>query len=282
MTDFDNDFDKDAYRDSLKQDIRDRIRDRDRIHDEIRERRREIRDLRKRQRGTHQHSPAQGAIFGGIVCLVGVLLLLDHLGFISVDHLWRFWPVIPMAIGAAHLTEPGRRQWGAIVLLVGTLFLLDSLGILHFHWSELWPLVIIGVGGVMIWNSIAGQRRRGAIPDSEAMMNAHAIFSGIERRITAKDFRFGRVSAVFGGVELDFHEADIDGDRAELEVNAIFGGAEIRVPEHWRVEAQNQVVFGGLSDETRTANRKDDTTTPGTKVLIISGTITFGGVEVKN
>ena len=131
MTDFNKDFDKDAYKDSLKQDIRDRI------HDEIRDRRQEIKDLRRRQKGNREHSPAQGAIIGAIVCLVGVLLLMDHLGFITVDHLWRFWPVIVMAVGAAHIAEPGRRQWGAVVLFVGTLFLLNNLNILHFNWSEL-------------------------------------------------------------------------------------------------------------------------------------------------
>jgi predicted membrane protein len=276
MTDFNKDFDKDAYKDSLNQDTRDRI------HDEIRDRRRELKDLQRRQKGARRNDPAHGAIVGGIVCVVGVVLLLDHLGIIKVDHIWRFWPLIPMGIGVAHLTEPGRRQWGAVVLVVGTLFLLGNFNIVRFDWSQMWPLVIILVGGSMIWNSVLGQRRRSDIPDSAATMNAYAIFSGIERRITTKDFRFGRVSAVFGGVELDFHEADMEGDRAELEVNAIFGGAEIRVPENWRVESQSQVIFGGLSDETRNANRTGDATAPGIKILVISGTITFGGVEVKN
>jgi predicted membrane protein len=276
MADFNKDFDKDAFRDSTEREIRDRI------HNEIRDRRRQLHDLHHRQRRIHRNSPAHGAIVGALVCLVGVLFLLDHLGIISVDHLWRFWPVVLIAVGAGHLSDPARRAWGGLVMVVGVLFLLDSLNIMHFHWGELWPLVIIGVGGMMIWNSIQGQRRRSDIPDSAATMNAHAVFSGIERRITAKDFRFARVSAIFGGVELDFREADIDGDKAELEVNAIFGGVEIRVPENWRVEAQNQVVFGGLSDETRNANRPDDAATAGSKVLIISGTVTFGGIEVKN
>ena len=211
-----------------------------------------------------------------------MLFLLDHLGVISVDHIWRFWPLILIVVGAAHLAEQGRRQWGGFVIVVGALFLFDSLGIMHFHWEELWPLAIIGAGGVMIWNSIVGQRRRTDFPDTAATMNAHAVFSGVERRVTAKDFRFGRVSAVFGGVELDFHDADMDGDNAELEVNAIFGGAEIRVPDNWRVEARNQTIFGGFSDNTRNANRPDDATTAANKTLIISGTVTFGGVEVKN
>ena len=276
MTDFNKDFDKDAYRDSLKDDIRDRI------HDEIRDRRRELKDLRKRQKSTRQNSPAQGAIVGAVVCLVGVLLLLDHLNIISVDHLWRFWPLILIAVGAAHLAEPGRRPWGAVVLLVGTLFLLNSLNILRFNWAELWPLAIIIAGGMMIWNSLEAQRRRTDIPDSAATMNAYAIFSGVERRVTAKDFRFGRVSAVFGGAELDFHDADMEGETAELELNAVFGGVELRVPDHWNVEARNQTMFGGYSDKTRNSMRAPDPANPGSKTLIISGSVMFGGIEVKN
>jgi predicted membrane protein len=276
MTDFNQDFDKDAYRNSLKDDIRDRI------HDEIRDRRRELKDLRRKQKGAHRNDPAHGAIVGAIVCLVGVLFLLDHLGFISVDHLWRFWPLILMAVGAAHIADPARRTWGGIVLLIGTVFLLDSLNIMHFHWAELWPIVIIVVGGMMIWNSIEGQRRRGDIPESASTMNAYAIFSGVERRFTAKDFRFGRISAVFGGAELDFHEADIEGDTGELEINAIFGGVELRVPETWHVEARNQTVFGGYSDKTRNSKLPGDSVAPGMKTLIVSGSVMFGGVEVKN
>ncbi len=99
-------------------------------------------------------------------------LLLDHLNVISVDHLWRFWPVILMAVGAAHMAEPGRRPWGGVVLVVGTLFLLSSLNILHVNWAELWPLAIIIAGGMMIWNSLEAQRRRTDIPDSASTMNA--------------------------------------------------------------------------------------------------------------
>ena len=276
MTDFNQDFDKDAYRDSLGKDIRDKI------HDEIRDRRRELRELRQKQRRAGRNDQSHGIVWGGVVCLVGVLFLLDHLRVISVDHIWRFWPLILIAVGIAHLAEPGRRQWGGIVLVVGALFLFDSLGIMRFSFDELWPLAIIGIGGVMIWNSIETQRRRTEMPDSAATMNAHAVFSGVERRVTAKDFTFGRVSAVFGGVELDFHDAEMAGDQAELEVNAIFGGAEIRIPDNWHVEARNQTVFGGYSDKTRNANAANDATIAGGKTLIISGTVMFGGVEVKN
>jgi predicted membrane protein len=292
MADFDKDdsakddfgkdkFAKDKFRDSL----------RDSIHSDIRDRLQEKRDRMdekfRRRAARRQNDRGEGVIWGAVICVVGIVLLLDHLGYIFVDHLWRFWPLIPMGIGAAHMAEPGKRVWGGFVVLVGALFLLDSLGVMHFRWDQLWPLAIIGVGGLMIWNSLETQRRRRSsatttsTSNSESAMNAHAIFGGIERRITVQDFKFGRVSAVFGGVELDFHEAEMEGDTAELEVNAIFGGAELRVPEHWRVEAQNQTIFGGFSDSTRFGKSLEGDN-PVRKTLIISGSTMFGGIEVKN
>lgn len=274
MTDFNKDPRRD-FRDSLG----------DSIHREVHDR---IEEKMRRRAARRQNEGPQGVVFGAIVCVVGILLLLDHLGYINVDHLWRFWPLIPMGIGAAHMTEPGSRLWGGIVLLVGSLFLIDSLGILHLHWEQLWPLAIIGAGAVMIWNSLQAQRRRRAagspssIPDTDSTMNAHAVFGGVERRITMQDFRFGRVSAVFGGVVLDFHDAGIDGDKAEIEVNAVFGGVEIRIPDTWRVEARNQTLFGGYEDSSRTSIRNTDAGVASTKLLILSGSTLFGGIEVKN
>jgi predicted membrane protein len=284
MADFDKDDSakdksRDSFRDSIHSDINDRIRSRmeeklGRMEEKMRRR------AARRDQGEH------GMIWGAVICVIGIVFLLDRLGYIFVDHLWRFWPLIPMGIGAAHMAERGNRAWGAIVLLVGTLFLLDSLHIMRFNWDQLWPLAIIVVGGLMIWNSLESQRRRRSsatatsTADSASTMNAHAVFGGIERRITIQDFKFGRVSAVFGGVELDFHEAEMEGDTAELEVNAIFGGAEIRVPEHWRVEAQNQTIFGGFSDSTR-FNKTAGGDNPARKTLIISGSTMFGGIEIK-
>ena len=65
-------------------------------------------------------------------------------------------------------------------------------------------------------------------------------------------------------------------------VNAIFGGAEIRVPDTWRVEFRGQTLFGGYSDTTRQTVSGDPNASSVRKTLIITGTTLFGGVEVKN
>jgi predicted membrane protein len=285
-----NDFDKDTLKDSIRRDIHDQIHDE--IHERFRGRMRGGR-LRGRIRRDWDRTdgPFHGIIWGGIVCAVGIVLLLDHLGVISAGNLWRFWPLIVVVAGVVNLTQPGKLFWGALLIVVGVLFQLDSLHIIHFRWAELWPLAVIAAGLMMVWGSIESRRHRVSSPDAKNTMNATSVFGGVERRITAQDFRFGSVSAVFGGVELDFHGAEIDGEEAVMEVNVIFGGVEIRVPDHWHVEARNQPLFGGYSDVTRGAANNSGTgpgagsgvgPTSSKKTLVITGQVLFGGIEVKN
>jgi predicted membrane protein len=253
-------WDKDSIKDPVERDISQRIRARASCSN----------------RGSH------GIIWGAVICIIGVVLLLDHLGFLSAYSLWRFWPSLIITAGVVSLTQDGKRAWGIFLIVAGSLLQLDSLGIIHFRWVDLWPLAIIAAGLMMIWGSIQSRRVRAASPGGDQnSMNVTAIFGGIERRITAHDFRGGTVSAVFGGAELDFHEADMEGDEVVLEVNAIFGGLEIRVPENWRVEIRGQTLFGGYSDTTR-GSAAVDVNTPKRKTLILTGTTLFGGVEVKN
>jgi predicted membrane protein len=271
-----NEQDKDSARDAI----------RDHIDDSIRASIRMKMRGRKLRGDPHMGGGPQGAfhgvIVGAFICLIGVLILLDHLGYISVDHLWRFWPMILILAGVTHLTQTGKRALGAGLVVVGVLFQLDSLSIIRFHWVDLWPLAIIAAGLAMIWGSLEARRVRESVSgDTKNTTNIAAIFGGIERRITAHDFRGGTISAVFGGAELDFRDADMEGDETVLEVNAVFGGAEIRVPENWRVEVRAHTLFGGYSDSTRGSAPGDPNATK-RKTLILTGTTLFGGVEIKN
>ncbi len=46
---------------------------------------------------------------------------------------------------------------GTILILIGSIFLVDQFGWAEF--SELWPVILIGVGLVMIVRHLAGARR---------------------------------------------------------------------------------------------------------------------------
>ena len=110
------------------------------------------------------------------------------------------------------------------------------------------------------------------------LFNAVAVFGGCERRVTSTNFQGGKATAVFGGIELDFRDCDMQSD-AVLEINCVFGGVEVRVPETWHVYARNVPVLGGFEDTSR-----QPSVAPGTqpKTLTITGMVVFGGIEIKN
>jgi hypothetical protein len=68
------------------------------------------------------------------------------------------------------------------------------------------------------------------------------------------------------------------GDSAVIDVNAIFGGVEFKIPQNWIVIASVAAIFGGISHKTVQPNEND----PGVKRLYLKGAAVFGGVDVKN
>ncbi|MDE3168775.1 MAG: hypothetical protein KGL75_01430 [Acidobacteriota bacterium] len=104
------------------------------------------------------------------------------------------------------------------------------------------------------------------------------VFMAFKRRITTQHFRYARLSAVFGGFNLDFTLADMDGSQAEIHIEAVFGGGEIRIPPTWRVSIDAHAFGGAFMDETY---GRPDATAPA-KTLIVRGSTVFGGVVIKN
>lgn len=105
-----------------------------------------------------------------------------------------------------------------------------------------------------------------------------AIFGGIKQRVTVKNFRGGRLTAVFGGFEVDLTRADIEGQTAVIDASALFGGGEIRVPPTWIIEIRGMALLGGYTDETHQEIADSATA----KRLIVKGIAALGGVVIKN
>ena len=51
-----------------------------------------------------------------------------------------------------------------------------------------------------------------------------------------------------GGVEMDLTEASIDDPPVTLETTLVMGGAQIKVPEHWKVINDMKITLGGVQD----------------------------------
>ena len=225
-----------------------------------------------------------GLVWGVILTVFGIALLLDHMGIISFDRLWRFWPLLLVFAGFVNVRSHERRFWGIVLLFAGIILQLNELGFSRIGWGELWPVLLIAAGLMLMWNALDARKRRGENPpsssDPRTTLNEAVVFGGLERRMTSQDFQGGDVTAIFGGVELDLTEANIQGNQATLAITAIFGGVEVRVPSSWQVAYRGSPIFGGVEDKTRTPRMDAAGSNP--KTLVITGAVIFGGLEIKN
>lgn len=243
-----------------------------------------------------------GLVWGFIILSIGVALLLDHMGFLPFDQVYRFWPLLLVLAGLMNLFNPSARAFGFLLILAGVLLELNKFGVIHLSFADIWPLAIIAVGVLLIWGSLETrgvirrkvkmdwtapgaaetfrQRIMEATTETDTTINAVAIFGGCERRYTGQHFRGGKATSIFGGIEIDFRDAGID-DEAVLEITCLFGGVEIRVPETWYVHSRSLPVFGGFEDKTR-QTKLDPPAGTKRKTLVVTGIVLFGGVEIRN
>lgn len=102
-----------------------------------------------------------------------------------------------------------------------------------------------------------------------------AVFGGVVRRGYWKVPAKLSVSAVFGGVQLDFTQAAFEATEIALEVQCVFGGIELTVPEGTAITNLTNAVFGGCTIKVGPPQ-------PGGIHIVLSGGVGFGGVEVRN
>jgi len=237
-------------------------------------------------------------ITGGLILVaIGVLFLLGNLNLVHASYWVSYWPVILIVIGLVQLvdsTSSSGRIGGGVMLVVGGLFLADNLGYINFPIWNLWPLILIGVGLMMLWNRagfVTGKQaadriykrwnwpemNAGYFTTSSGCVNEFAVFGGSKRAVVAQDFRGGKVAVIFGGVTLDLTGAGMAEDVAVLNVSALYGGVSIKIPPTWSAEVRGVGIFGGFGDHSI-----HPPAAPGMKRLIVKGAAIFGGVSIKN
>jgi|SRR5215472_11631 len=245
--------------------------------------------------GKNRSAPPQwGVLWGALIAVVGLVLLVDNMGIFPSIQFYRLWPILLIVIGLMNIVCRSGRVFGILLVIFGVLFQLSEFGIWHFGWPQIWPVALISVGVLVMWSSLEARKRlanarvsldgnTASVPvgDARDVLNEVAIFSGVERRIVTNNFRGGTINAIFGGVEVDLSHAQMAEPQVEVEINAIFGGVELRVPEDWRIVSRNQAIFGGYDDKTGTSVLPESPDAP-QKVLVLTGSVVFGGVEIKS
>ena len=216
-------------------------------------------------------------VMGLLIVIVGLLFTLENVGVIDADAYIRFWPVALIAIGLVKLWQgTGAGLCGGFIFLfAGVWLLLQGMGIVTVSLWNLWPMLLVFAGASMVWRGMQGRGANQAVADAHSTVSAVAVLAGVNRGSTSKTFRGGDLTAVLGGCQIDLRQASIEGE-AVIDVFAMWGGIEIKVPENWSVAGRVTPILGGYEDKTRPL--RDGTT----QRLLVRGLVIMGGVEIKN
>jgi len=267
-----------------------------------------------------RHNNDGGLVFGFIILGIGILLLLKKLGIFYPDWILT-WPMILIAIGIITLVKSEFKSFfGLIMLGFGLYFLFEREFDFNFGLQRfIWPIVLIFLGIYLISkkreeNRVLSDveqklnyRKRNPNPIEEGMAEAEqdtsghksfhsfsagsgmsgvtfsdvvkvdSILSGINKRVMTKDLKSAKLTAFMGGIDLDLTQADLSGV-ATMQVDVIFGGIKLILPPHWDVRVEVTNIAAGVEDKRLYRQSEVDPD----KVLVIKGTVLFGGLEIKS
>ena len=231
----------------------------------------------------HHHLQNNRAIVGIILVLVGLFLVMRNTGIFPdfIENVIFSWPMLLVTIGLViTIGSSGGKTSGVIVMAVGAFFLIPHIFRETFNVDMFWPSIFIIIGIIFIfskrkgWNSVSRVDQVG-----DDYIDYVHVFSGGERQIVSDNFSGGKITAVFGGSEIDFTKAKLAPGVSYLEIACVFGGTTIIVPDDWNIKIEVVPILGGFGDSRKlNPGRTIDTT----RQLVIKGAVVFGGGEVKS
>jgi len=225
---------------------------------------------------------------GIIFVLVGSVLIARNYGWLDYDFSRYLisWQMLLIVIGLFQLAR--RAYTPAIVLIgVGLFFLIDFPD--NFR-ENFWPVLIIlvGVSFILQWRRSPNHKNNHDYEkfhnlgedysNSIDYIDETAIFGGRTLSVVSENFQGGKVTAIFGGSNINLRYAKpVPG--CTIDVANIFGGTKIIVPEDWNVKIEVVSIFGGFDDKRGSSVISR---TGSGKIVVIKGTCIFGGGEVNS
>jgi predicted membrane protein len=224
---------------------------------------------------------------GIVFVFLGALFLFNNIGLIP--HMLKSylfsWQMIVIVVGLFMLSGNKNQKPGLILIAIGVFFTLPGfLGFERIRLGQLWPVIFVAIGAYILVrhkNQMGKQDEptQETGPAIEDKIDDVTIFGGSVKNIRSQKFRGGRITAIFGGADYTFSDADLENGQATIDVLVLFGGTKMVVPPDWDVIIDVVPVFGGFADSRKTFHKIQINTN---KRLIIKGMTVFGGGEIKN
>ena len=222
-------------------------------------------------------------IFIGLALIAaGLLWVLNLVGVLNFDFSTRGWWTLFIIVPCVFGLFTDRDKVGPCMGIGwGVLLLLAVREVIT--WDMMWQiglaLMIIGFGIKILF--FKGCQNHGVCEqksisrDGKDIRRIETSFGKQDISFAGERFEGADVQTSFGGLSLNLKGADI-ADQAFIDLNVGFAGVSIIVPEGLAVQISVNSGFGGVSD------KRFQKVGTGTPLLIITGKVGFGGVEVRN
>lgn len=221
-------------------------------------------------------------IIGLALVAAGVLWGLSILGVLNFEFSTRGWWALFVIVPCIFGLFADRDKVGPCIGIgVGVLLLLAARDVIT--WNMMWQLalalLVVGFGIRLLFFKSFRSNGAGEVRtisrDGKEIRHIESSFGKQSFSFAGEKFEGAEVKTSFGALTLDLRGADIAED-AFVDLNVGFGGMTVIVPEGYPLKVAVSSGFGGVTDSRRT--RSDS----GSPVLVITGSVGFGGVEIRD
>lgn len=217
-------------------------------------------------------------IWGFVLIVIGLIIGLNSLGITNIslffDGWWTLIIIIPSLIDIVkEPTKVGNYLW----LALGIILLLCAREILNFEivGKLLFPAILVGIGLSLLLKDKIGAKLKEKIKtlNQDGLEEYYATFSGQEINPKGEEFKGASLNAIFGGIDLNLADVQIQKDTL-INVTSVFGGVDIIVPSNVNVKVQSTSIFGGVDNKVKKYNENLPT-------IYIKAFCLFGGADIK-
>ena len=242
-----------------------------------------------------------GRLFVGLfLLLIGATMILSLLGFdISVNKILSYWPLILIILGLDWMIcafwpgpavgkrkvifSSGRFFSGLVVLLIGAFYLARKFGYLgeigsELLWSILFAVLLIFAGVHLI----RGRALSGSGGGRLAFLGGLNVGPSTPWKLES-----GSYFAFMGGIEMDLTRAELSGGETIIDLTAVMGGINVKIPSDLVVVYEGTAILGGVTFKDQAdggivaGNRAGDIDEGAGEFLRIQARAFMGGIDIK-
>ena len=111
----------------------------------------------------------------------------------------------------------------------------------------------------------------------DGFLHSENVWGAARHVVLDELFKGAIVRTSFGGTVIDLRHTHIALGEAYIDLDCSWGGVEIYVPSDWKVVFKCNTFFGGCDDK-----RWHNGDINYESILVVRGTLSFGGLEIKD